>query len=138
VPAEGPRSVRSSAWRFLLAGGFNTAVTGVLLSALARVMDPRLAYTLAFAVGIALAVALAGGFVFGVTLTRRLAGLYTAMYVAIYLVGLVAVALAARAGMAPEWSGLVVFVTAPLTFVGGRLLLTPAAGRRPVHERTPR
>ncbi len=134
--AEGPHSLRSSGWRFLVAGGLNTLVTGVLLSLLARVMDPRVAYTLVFVLGIALALAMAGGFVFGVRLTRRLGTLYAGMYLAVYLVGLVVIAIATQAGMPHEWSGLVVFVTAPLTFVGGRLLLVPRTGGRPVPERT--
>lgn len=136
MPAEGPHSLRSSAWRFLVAGGLNTLVTGVLLSLLARVMDPRVAYTLVFVLGIVLSLVLAGGFVFGVRLTRRLGALYVAMYVAVYLVGLAVIAIATQAGMPPEWSGLVVFVTAPLTFVGGRLLLALRTGGRPVPERT--
>jgi putative flippase GtrA len=137
VTADGPRSARSSAWRFLVAGGFNTVVTGLLLSFLARLMDPPLAYTLVFALGIVIAVTTAGGFIFGVRLTRRLVVRYVTMYVAVYLVGLAAVALAVGAGMPREWSGLVVLITAPLTFIGGRLLLVTSRGGRQAHERTP-
>lgn len=122
--SEQGRSLHSSAWRFVIVGGFNTLVTGVLLSFLARVIDPRLAYTIVFVLGIALSVALAGGFVFGIRMTRALAVAYVGMYLAVYIAGLVAVALAIRAGMPRELSGLVVLVTAPLTFVGGRLVLT--------------
>lgn len=136
MPIEGPHSLRSSAWRFLVAGGINTVVTGLLLSLLARVMDPRAAYTLVFGLGIGFAVAMAGGFVYGVRLTRRLVALYIAMYIAVYLAGLAVIALATQAGMPREWSGLVVFVTAPLTFVGGRLLLAPSNDCRPAPERT--
>jgi len=129
VSADEPRSLRSSAWRFVVAGGLNTLATGVALSLLAQVIDPRLAYTIVFALGIVLAVVLAGGFVFGVRLTPRLVVRYVAMYVAVYLVGLAAVAFAVGAGMPEAWSGLVVFVTAPLTFLGGRLVL--ARGGQP-------
>lgn len=129
--AQPPRSVASSAWRFLVAGGLNTLVTGVALSLLAQVLEPRLAYTIVFLLGIVIAVALAGGFVFGVRMTRRTTAAYVAMYVVVYLIGLAAVSLAVHAGMPDSWSGLVVFVTAPLTFVGGRLLLVRSvpAGR---------
>lgn len=137
MTADGPRSVRSSAWRFLVAGGLNTVVTGLLLSFLARLMDPPLAYTLVFALGIVIAVTTAGGFVFGVKLTGRLVVKYVTMYVAVYLVGLAAVALAVGAGMPRQWSGLVVLITAPLTFIGGRSLLMTSGGGRPAHERTP-
>lgn len=134
--SDGPRSLRSSAWRFVVAGGFNTLVTGVLLSLLARVIDPRVAYSIVFALGVVIAVVTAGGFVFGVRMTRRLVVLYVAMYLTVFLVGLGAVALAVRAGLPREYSGLVVLVTAPLTFVGGRLLLARRAAPRSVPERT--
>ncbi|WP_149202571.1 GtrA family protein [Actinotalea subterranea] len=124
MSADAPRSLTSSAWRFVVAGGFNTLVTGVALSLLAQVIDPRLAYTIVFLVGIGISVALAGGFVFGVAMTRRLVVLYVAMYLLVYVVGLGVVALADAAGMPDIGSGLVVLVTAPLTFIGGRLLLT--------------
>lgn len=129
--------MRSSAWRFLIAGGLNTLITGLLLSFLARVIDPRVAYTLVFAIGIAMSVALAGGFVFGVRMTRGLVVAYVAMYLVVYLIGLVAVALALRAGMPRELSGLVVLVTAPLTFVAGRAVLTRRTGTARTPERNP-
>lgn len=129
-----PHSLRSSAWRFVVAGGFNTLVTGLLLSWLATLIDPRIAYTIVFAIGVGIAVGTAGRFVFGVRLTRRLVVLYVAMYLTVYLVGLGVVALATAAGMPPEWSGLVVLVTAPLTFLGGRVLLARRTADRPVPE----
>ena len=134
-PSEQGRSLRSSSWRFLLAGGLNTLITGVLLSLLARVVDPRLAYSIVFVLGVAMSVALAGGFVFGVRMTQKLATHYVAMYLAVYLIGLMAVAIAFQAGMPREFSGLVVVVTAPLTFVGGRLILTRRAPSLRTSER---
>ncbi len=121
--ARQPHSLGSSAWRFIVAGGLNTLATGLLLSWLATVVDPRLAYTIVFGIGVGIAVGTAGRFVFGVRLTRGLALLYVAMYLATYAIGLAVIAIASSAGMPPGWSGLVVLVTAPLTFVGGRLLL---------------
>lgn len=135
--AHSPRSLTSSAWRFVVAGGTNTLVTGLALTVLARVMDPRVAYTLVFAVGIGIAVAMAGGFVFGVRLTMRLGLEYAAMYVVVYLVGLAVVALGLSVGMPDEWSGGVVLVTAPLTFLGGRLLMArPSRTSRTPHVAT--
>jgi len=131
VRPDRPRSLVSSAWRFAMVGGLNTVVTGVLLTVLAQVIDPRLAYTIVFAAGVAFSVAMAGGFVFGVRMTRRLAISYTALYVGVYVVGLVVVAVAVAAGMPEAWSGLVVLVTAPLTFLGGRVLVA----RQPHAER---
>lgn len=57
------------------------------------------------------------------SMTTRLAARYTAMYLAVYLVGLAAVMVAVWAGMPRQWSGGVVLITAPLTFVGGRLVM---------------
>jgi putative flippase GtrA len=130
-----PRALRSSAWRFLVAGGANTAVTAIALTLLASVIAPWLAYTIVFALGIVIAVALAGGFVFGVKMTRRLALAYSAMYVVVYLVGLAALAVARALGLPDAWSGAVVLVTAPLTFIGGRILLVL---RNPDHRTTER
>ncbi len=128
-----PHSLVSSAWRFVLAGGLNTLATGLLLSWLATVIDPRLAYTVVFALGVGIAVGTAGVFVFGVKLTQKLTFLYVAMYVTTYAIGLALIAMAGAAGMPPHWSGLVVLVTAPLTFIGGRLLLTRRRAPEPFH-----
>lgn len=120
--AEGPHSLATSSWRFLLAGGANTAVTAALLAVLSSVMNPRLAYTLVFAAGVALSTLLADRFVFGVRMDRLTIALYVLMYVAVYLIGLVVVAALGRTGLPHYANALVVLVTAPLTFVGGRVL----------------
>lgn len=117
-----PRSLVSSAFRFLIVGGVNTVITGVALALLAQVINPSLAYTIVFAAGVVFAVAMAGGFVFGVKPTPRIVALYTLLYIAVYLVGLLAVSVAHNSGVPEAYSGLVVFITAPLTFLGGRLL----------------
>lgn len=117
-----PHSLAGSAWRFLLAGGLNTLVTGALLSLLAVVLDPRLAYTIVFAAGIVLATVLADRFVYGVRMNRPAVAAYVGLYVAVYLVGLLVIHVARVAGAPPATSGLVVVVTAPLTFLGGRVI----------------
>jgi hypothetical protein len=103
----------------------------VALSLLARVIQPTLAYTIVFAAGVVFAVGMAGGFIFGVRPTRRMIVLYTLLYLAVFLIGLAAVAIATAAGLPHGYSGLVVLITAPLTFLGGRLLF-----REPTTERT--
>ncbi len=128
MTGETPRSLHSSAWRFVLAGGANTLLTGAALSVLAHLIDPGLAYTIVFLAGMVLSISLAGGFVFGVRMTRQRAIRYVLLYLTVYVIGLLVVAAAERAGMPGAWSGLVVVVTAPLTFVGGRLLLVPPKG----------
>ena len=112
------------ALRFVIAGGANTLLTGALLAVLAQFIHPMLAYTLVFAAGLVLSTYLAGSFVFRVRMRRQHVVAYVLMYIAVYLIGLAAVALAVRAGLDERYTGLVVLVTAPLTFLGGRLLLT--------------
>ncbi|WP_273654166.1 GtrA family protein [Cellulomonas fimi] len=134
--ADERRGLLASGWRFLLAGGANTAVTAVLLALLSTVLDPRLAYTLVFAAGVVLSTVLADRFVFGVRMDVRTALLYVGMYVAVYLVGLVVVGAIQSAGLPEYASALVVLVTAPLTFVGGRLLTGRLHRRRSVESAT--
>lgn len=117
-----PHSLAGSAWRFVIAGGLNTLVTAALLSLLALVLDPRLAYTLVFAAGVVLSTVLADRFVYGVRMDRTAKLSYVGLYLGVYLVGLLAIHLARTAGAPPVASGLVVVVTAPLTFLGGRLI----------------
>lgn len=115
-------SLAGSAWRFLIAGGANTLVTAGLLSLLSLVIDPRLAYTLVFAAGVAVSTFLADRFVYGVRMNRAAVVAYVSLYVAVYLVGLLVIHVATGAGMPASASGLVVLVTAPLTFLGGRVI----------------
>ena len=120
--AEQPHSLTASAWRFLLVGGLNTVVTAILLSLLSIVIDPRIAYTVVFAAGIAFSTYMANRYVYGVRMTRGAIATYVAMYVIVYLVGLVVISQLDRTGLPDAASGLIVLVTAPLTFLGGRLI----------------
>ena len=119
---DGPRSVGAAGWRFVLAGGLNTAVTTVALALLSLVIDPQIAYTIVFASGIALSVLLADRFVFGVRMTKLTMLTYVAMYLAVYVIGLFVVRAIGSTDLPPSASALVVVVTAPLTFLGGRIL----------------
>lgn len=120
--SEAPHSLKASAWRFLLAGGVNTLVTAALLSALSLVIDPKIAYTIVFAAGIAFSTYMANRFVYGVRMSRGAMATYVAMYVVVYFIGLAVIGQLERTGLSDAASGLVVIVTAPLTFVGGRLI----------------
>lgn len=127
---ETPHSLRTSAFRFVIAGGINTAVTALALALLSLVIDPRVAYTVVFVAGVVLSTVLADRFVFGVRMPAWAIAAYVAMYGAVYLVGLAVVAVLGQTGL-PAWaSSLVVLVTAPLTFVGGRLITSAAHRRR--------
>lgn len=120
--ADGPRGVGAAGWRFVLAGGLNTAVTALALALLSVVIDPQIAYTIVFACGVALSVFLADRFVFGVRMTTLTMLAYVVMYLAVYVVGLVVVSAIGSTDLPPSASALVVVVTAPLTFLGGRIL----------------
>ena len=108
--------------RFLIAGGFNTLITGAALSLLALVIEPRAAYGIVFVAGIILSLVLSGRFVFQRRITWQRCLGYVVMYLVVFGIGLAALQLALRAGLPSGLSGLVALVTAPLTFLGGRLL----------------
>jgi len=132
MPTTDPRhSVLGSAWRFLVAGGANTIVTGGLLSLLSLVMDASIAYTLVFAAGVVFSTILADRFVYGVRLGVKGIIAYVGLYIGVYLVGLLAVHLWTASGRPAVASGLVVIITAPLTFLGGRLITRHISVRQP-------
>jgi hypothetical protein len=113
--------------RFVLLGGANTLATGVAFYLLAGVLPARAAFTIVYAAGLAFVVLVTPGFVFGATApwSRRL--LLAGWYVGTYLVGLGVVSLL-TAVSAPRLVVVLgtLVVTAPLGFVGARLLV----GRR--------
>lgn len=108
--------------RFIGSGAANTVLTGALVSLLSTVMRYRLAYTISFMLGIVLSVVLAGSFVFQSRFTTARVFAYVAMYLLVYLVGLGALALADRWGIPHALNGGVVLITAPLGYLGGRLV----------------
>ena len=133
-PAGGRKSL-GEALRFLVVGGSNTLVTLALFVLLQRWLSPAVAYTVVFALGLAYTTALTATVVFGSRLTWRRAAAFVAWYLLVYGVGLLVVQ-----GMHALWdpSALAtavatVAVTAPLNFLGGRLLFAvrPAAAQRP-------
>jgi putative flippase GtrA len=110
--------------RFALVGGTNTLVTLGLFVLLQRWLAPALAYTLVFALGLAYTTAMTATVVFGSRLAWRSAAAFVAWYLLVYGVGLLTVSV-----LGTVWrpSALVtavvtVAVTAPLNFLGGRLL----------------
>jgi putative flippase GtrA len=129
-------ALRRQGWRFLLVGGSNTLITFLLLAALAHFIDHRVAYTLVFAAGMAYTTALTGRFVFSAESSHGRNAAFVLWYIGVYLIGLLAVHLVDRNG---ERSGFAValatvVVTAPLGFLGGRLIYhrsPPVAGADP-------
>lgn len=111
-----------AAIRFVVAGAGNTLVTGALLSLLALWLDVAVAYTIVFLAGIVLSTYLAGAFVFKGQFTPTRVAMHVVMYVAVYLLGLACLSWLTATGLPRHASGLIVLVTAPLTFLGGRLI----------------
>ena len=116
--------------RFLLVGGSNTAITLALFVLLQQWLAPAVAYTLVFALGLAYTTAMTARVVFGARPTARAALLYAGWYLLVYAVGLVVVQ-----GLHLFWrpsavttAVLTVAVTAPLNFLGGRVLFGPTRG----------
>jgi len=118
--------------RFVLVGGSNTLVTLALFVLLQRWLAPAVAYTVVFALGLAYTTSLTASVVFGARLTWRTGGAFVAWYLLVYGVGLLAVQLL-QALWTPSslvTAVVTVAVTAPLNFLGGRLLFRPTSPRR--------
>lgn len=123
-PAQAWRSGRGELVRFLLVGGSNTLVTVALFVLLQQWLAPATAYTLVFALGLVYTTVMTASMVFGARLTWRTAGAFVAWYLLVYGVGLLAVQLL-QAWWTPSslvTAVVTVGVTAPLNFLGGRLL----------------
>lgn len=111
--------------RFLLVGGLNTLATAAAFYGLGAVLPARVAFTIVYVAGLAFVVVATPRYVFATraTVPRRL--LLGAWYVATYAVGigvislLTATASTSRAVLVVATTA----VTAPLGFVGARLLM---------------
>ncbi|WP_369139994.1 GtrA family protein [Modestobacter versicolor] len=116
--------------RFLLVGGSNTLITLVLFVLLQNWLSASAAYTVVFALGLAYTTAMTANVVFGSRLTWRTGGAFVGWYLLVYGVGLLSIQLLHTwADPSPTVTAvLTVVVTAPLNFLGGRLLFRqPAA-----------
>jgi putative flippase GtrA len=131
-PASAGRSGTGEVVRFLLVGGSNTLVTLALFVLLQQWLEPAVAYSVVFALGLAYTTAMTASVVFGARLTWRTGGAFVGWYLLVYGVGLLAVQLL-QALWTPSslvTAVLTVAITAPLNFLGGRLLFRPTAPRR--------
>jgi putative flippase GtrA len=112
--------------RFLVFGGVNTLISTVAFYGLATVTPPRVAWTIIYVVGIAFVALTTPRFVFGsrATWLRRL--LFAGWYFCTYLVGIGVISLLTSAFSASRIVVVLVTVavTAPLGFIGGRLLVS--------------
>lgn len=117
-------TTRGQLLRFGALGGVNTAVTTAAFYLLTLVLPARLAFTIVYVAGIALVVLTTPRFVFrsATSWPRRL--VLAGWYVAVYVVGLGVVSLLSWLD-APRIVVVIgtVCVTAPLSFLGARLLV---------------
>jgi putative flippase GtrA len=113
--------------RFLVVGGSNTLVTLVLFVLLQQWLSPGVAYTVVFALGLAYTTALTATVVFGNRLTWGRGAAFAGWYLLVYTVGLAVVQLldALWEPSSVVTAVATVALTAPLNFLGGRLLFAP-------------
>lgn len=111
--------------RFLVVGGTNTVVTTAAFYGLATVLPARAAFTIVYAAGLAFVVLVTPRYVFGSQSSwmRRL--LLLAWYLGTYAVGIGVISLLSSVFTAPRIAVVIgtALVTAPLGFIGARLLV---------------
>lgn len=112
--------------RFLLSGGFNTAVTYLLYILLLFILPYKISYTIAFVTGIALAYILNCWFVFRTTVNQHTLLWFPIIYLIQYLIGIAMVALWVDI---LNWTPLIapiaaISVTVPLMFILTQWLFT--------------
>ena len=115
------------AFRFLLVGGTNTLATGLVVVLLSLVLPGWLAFTIAFTLGICFSVFVTGRWVFSSHVSFRRASFYVAAYLGIYLLGLAVIAALRSWGAPPAANLATIVVTAPLSFLAGKVIFTNAA-----------
>lgn len=108
--------------RFIVVGVINTLGTGLLVSLLSLVLFPWLAYSISYAAGIVFAFVASGKWVFSSKLSGIRAMWFVFGYLLVFVVGLFTVELINSITNFPSATGLVVFVTAPLNFLVGRII----------------
>lgn len=109
----------------MLVGTANTIISGLVFIGLATIIDPRIAYVIAYVVGVAFTTVASSNYVFR---GRRSAGgraLFATWYVVVLLVGEVIVHAMSIVAEMPPWITFLatIAVTAPLNYLGGRLIL---------------
>jgi putative flippase GtrA len=113
--------------RFVFVGGANTLSTTVAFYLLAGVLPARVAFTIVYIAGLAFVIVATPRYVFGTGSSWWQRVLLALWYASVYLVGIGIISLLATGSTSRVVVVLgTVLVTAPLTFVGARLLL----GRR--------
>jgi hypothetical protein len=95
-----------------------------LMAVLARLIDPALAYSIVYAAGLAFTTVMTNRYVFGAERSWPRMVAFVAWYLAVYGIGLVAVQVfdSTHDNSPVVLAVLTVLITAPLNFLGGRLI----------------
>ncbi|MCW2539776.1 MAG: hypothetical protein JWN95_1501 [Frankiales bacterium] len=111
--------------RFIAVGGSNTLATYAIFVLLSLWFDARLAYSIAFLIGIVYSTALSSRWVFTGERSAARLGAFVSWYVAVWLVGISLVWLFGSGDFVHRVvaAALVLMITVPLNFLGGRLVL---------------
>jgi putative flippase GtrA len=115
---------RAPVVRFLLVGGANTAATAALVVLLSLFLPGWLAFTISFALGLVFSVLVTGRWVFQSQRSPHRAVAFAGAYTVIYVCGLALVRLLEFWGAPPATNATTVILTAPLSFLAGRLIFT--------------
>lgn len=100
---------------------------------LAQWLDPRVAYTIVFAGGLSYTTVLSSRWVFSARTSPRLLATFVGWYLAVYVIGLGTVHVVRdHVDSTILLAGVTILVTAPLSFLGGRLIF----GSRPAAAAT--
>ena len=126
-----PALQRLPSWfRFLLFGGANTALTFGIFILLGLLIAPAFAYTFAFFIGIIFVATMSNKWVFRGTETFEGKILYVGWYLIVFLIGQAVIGLIGPVGLAQliGTSGLLIGVTVPINFAGGKLIFRHESG----------
>jgi len=117
--------------RFLLLGSANTLATGAVFYGLAAALPAPAAFTIVYAAGLAVVVFATPRYVFGSRSSWSRRSLLALWYFATYGVGIGVISLLSSIASAPRVAVVLgtVCVTAPLSFLGARLLVGTDAYR---------
>ncbi|CAM5423112.1 hypothetical protein LSHI6S_02556 [Leifsonia shinshuensis] len=126
-------SLAGQALRFLVVGGTNTILTYVLLVGLALVIPFPVAYAIAFAVGLAWTLYATRRFVFRSDAQWWVLVVYLGWYLLVFGVGQLVIHLLNPHGFWPVagTSLVILAVTTPLTFLGGRVIFARGGASKP-------
>lgn len=128
-PASRGDGARGQIIRFLVLGGMNTLLTYAIFIGLGLVMPAWIAYTIAYVAGLAWTTLGSSRFVFRARFSGRRVLLFTAWYLFMFGIGQLVIRLVDPQGFVELviTSAIVLAITTPLIFIGGRYIFVHAA-----------